>query len=281
MNYIQPPVIDFHNINYNLSTVFRHRVHKDQWGDDHFVPYLNKLYLILEGQLSFMINDTSFTASKGDLLLLPLHTCQTYHVNSDYFDHYYCHFLMTMDNHNLDLFDRIHCPYNLHLDDTQYTYFIDLFDTLTHTFSQGPSVIHTLKSYDLFNHILLTYFDMIQNDIISIEPQLYLTQMFKVMDYIKQNMHRQLTVEEMANKLHLHPNYFIRLFKKHYGMAPIQYINTIKIKKACEQLLLGRDAISHIATSLGYSDIYYFSRLFKKHMGVSPTGYRWKHNPNI
>lgn len=274
--FFQPPERPFHNINYTLTTACHHLVNQDQWGDKKFVPYLNKFYLFTEGDLSFQINDESFTATKGDILLLPLHTCQSYYANSTYFDHYYCHFLMSTDYHSLDLLDLIRCPYKLSLSDEDYAWFVNKMDELVTLYHGEVSYLQIMKCYDLFNRMIMTYVKKCGDEIRNIEPKAYLTQMLEVMDYIKQNTHRQITVEEMANVLHLHPNYFIRLFKKHYGMAPIKYINTVKIKMACEHLLQGEDSISYIATSLGYTDIYYFSKLFKKHTGMSPTEFRKK-----
>lgn len=264
----------FHNLNYDVNSVHRNRCYKNHWGDKNFVPYQNKFYLITDGHLSFTINDTSFEATAGDLLLLPLHTRQTFHSITDSFDHYWCHFRITTDRNHLDLLDLIGCPYKIHLTGSAYRQFEDMFTTLTQLHQNKELLSNRFKLYDVFNRLVSTYMEYTYEDLTLITPGPHVHQMMQIMDYIKENMNRQITIEEMANKLHLHPNYFIRLFKGHFGLSPIKYINTVKIKKACELLLLQQDSISNIAANLGYSDLYYFSRLFKQYTGTSPSAYR-------
>lgn len=264
----------FHNLNYDIHSVYRNKCYKDNWGDENFVPYQNKIYLIVEGHLSFTIDDTKFEATAGDLILLPLHTRQSYHIISASFNHYWCHFLITIDRNNLDLLDVIRCPYKIHLTQSTYRQFEEMFLNLIQLNKNKERLSNYFKLYDVFNRLVSTYMDLTDQDIKPITPGPHVHQMTQIMDYINENMNRQISVEEMANRLHLHPNYFIRLFKSYFGLSPIKYINTVKVKKACELLLVQDESISNIATSLGYSDLFYFSRLFKQHTRMSPSAYR-------
>ena len=67
---------------------------------------------------------------------------------------------------------------------------------------------------------------------------------------------------------------FHRVFRDITGMSPNDYINRLRIKKACE-LLAGTDiSVTGISAMVNLSDSNYFARLFKSLMGTSPSSYR-------
>ena len=92
--------------------------------------------------------------------------------------------------------------------------------------------------------------------------------------YMQNELHRQLTVEEMALKHGLSSSYFSSLFRKATGMPPLDYFIHLKLQKACLLLYSSDIKIKKVAEEIGYDDPYYFSRLFKKYMKVSPDQYR-------
>lgn len=97
--------------------------------------------------------------------------------------------------------------------------------------------------------------------------------------FMKENLSKSLTLDDLAKKSDLSASHFALLFKKKMGIAPIHYFNQLKIQKSCQYLYFTRSPIKAICYELGFEDPYYFSRLFKKCMGVSPYHYRKTHNP--
>ena len=92
--------------------------------------------------------------------------------------------------------------------------------------------------------------------------------------YMQSELHRQLTVEDMALKQGISTSHFSALFRKATGMSPLDYFIHLKLQKACLLLYSSDIKIKKVATEIGYDDPYYFSRLFKKYMKVSPDQYR-------
>ncbi len=92
-------------------------------------------------------------------------------------------------------------------------------------------------------------------------------------DYIALNYNKNLTNDELAALTSLSTVYFRKLFTEIYGMSPITYVHSLRIKKATEMLQSDYGSITNIAHSLGYQTIYDFSRTFKKYIGVSPSNY--------
>ncbi|WP_298543077.1 AraC family transcriptional regulator [uncultured Aquimarina sp.] len=81
-------------------------------------------------------------------------------------------------------------------------------------------------------------------------------------------------VQEFADRLHIHPNYFSSIIKNETGKTVKQWINTKIITEAKANLLKSNASITEIAYSLGFSDINSFSRFFKNETGVSPSQFR-------
>lgn len=93
-------------------------------------------------------------------------------------------------------------------------------------------------------------------------------------NYMKDNLDRSITVDELSDHLNYSNSYLYSLFKKETGYSPIHYFNHLKIQKACQYLSFTNMSIKEISYELGYNDPFYFSRLFKKLMELSPSAYR-------
>ncbi|MDH5534632.1 MAG: helix-turn-helix domain-containing protein [Betaproteobacteria bacterium] len=67
---------------------------------------------------------------------------------------------------------------------------------------------------------------------------------------------------------------FKRRFQKATGMAPLEYVHTLRIEEAKQMLEGGEDPIEAIAHEVGYEDAAFFSRLFRRVVYLSPAQYR-------
>ena len=91
--------------------------------------------------------------------------------------------------------------------------------------------------------------------------------------YIEENIHREITLQELADKVYFTPTYFIRRFKILWGVAPMKLVNKVRIEKAKQLLLNNELSVSQVARKCGYKSLHYFSRAFKQEEGISPTDY--------
>lgn len=92
--------------------------------------------------------------------------------------------------------------------------------------------------------------------------------------FMKANISKSLTVDEIAKQFHYSPSHYTALFKKKTGLSPIDYFIRMKIHYACQLLTQRELIIKEIADKIGYDDPYYFSRIFKKVTGKSPAQYK-------
>lgn len=81
------------------------------------------------------------------------------------------------------------------------------------------------------------------------------------------------SLEDMSNALSYNKKYISHVFKKHFGIGIIEYINTVRIQNACTMIEQGFTSVNTISDHCGYSDAQYFSKIFKAKIGMAPTQY--------
>lgn len=97
---------------------------------------------------------------------------------------------------------------------------------------------------------------------------------------IFQSLHYKITNYELAEKLHVNPDYLSRLFKKEEGIHLKDYIIREKIKYSKSQLIYTNDSYKDIANTYAFASQSYYGKMFKKWTGMTPREYRMK-NQNI
>lgn len=92
--------------------------------------------------------------------------------------------------------------------------------------------------------------------------------------YILENIKREISIDEITEKIGISKYYFIRKFKKYVGYTPIQYINIQRCEMAKILLKEKNHSIKQIAKLCGFEDASYFSKVFYKYNKVHPSDYR-------
>ncbi len=100
----------------------------------------------------------------------------------------------------------------------------------------------------------------------------------KILDYIMENYHKNLTLDELADVVHMNKNGFCRFFKKNIGSSLFTTIKNIRISKACQQLLETEKSVLEISLDVGFNNVSNFNRTFKKITKTSPLNYRKNNN---
>ncbi|SIQ57271.1 AraC-type DNA-binding protein [Alkalispirochaeta americana] len=100
------------------------------------------------------------------------------------------------------------------------------------------------------------------------------------LDRIEREIHRSLTLEDLAQEVGVTPQYFCELFKSITRYRPTEYINQRRVERAKNLLLRNpRDKVHDIARQVGFESDSYFSTVFRKYEGVSPRTYRETNGP--
>ena len=91
-----------------------------------------------------------------------------------------------------------------------------------------------------------------------------------------QSLQTPPSVQELARRVGMSPNYLSTLFHHHCGMTIRRFVQSRRIELACGHLRQSRQSIKDIAYTLNFADPYHFSHAFHRAMGMSPSQYRGK-----
>ncbi len=95
----------------------------------------------------------------------------------------------------------------------------------------------------------------------------------RIRSYIDAMYMKKISVEGLADQLHLNRRYMTRIFHAETGMSVRDYLLRTRMREATECLRAGL-SVGETAERCGYEDMFLFSKLFRKTYGVSPSG--WK-----
>ncbi|ELH8610839.1 helix-turn-helix transcriptional regulator [Enterobacter asburiae] len=96
-----------------------------------------------------------------------------------------------------------------------------------------------------------------------------------VLLWIEENLHRPLTVSEVAKKSGFSEWHFQHCFKDLCGVSLAAYLRMRKMTVAGNLLKQRTLSISEIGFLVGFDEISSFNRTFRRHYGISPGKYRF------
>lgn len=96
----------------------------------------------------------------------------------------------------------------------------------------------------------------------------------KLVDWIEEHYSERITLDELGAICGLSPKYLCSFFKKMTGLTPMDYVNRLRIEKACISISNGHTSITDAAFDSGFNELSYFSKLFKKYVGCTPSEYK-------
>lgn len=98
-------------------------------------------------------------------------------------------------------------------------------------------------------------------------------QMARAVDYLQENLDKNITVDELAAQVNMSGSGFHKKFKQIMHVSPLQYVKSIRLNKARSYILEGAKA-SDACYRVGYNSAAQFSREYKRQFGVSPSDTR-------
>lgn len=91
---------------------------------------------------------------------------------------------------------------------------------------------------------------------------------------MEEQLHRDLTLEEMARHVNLSPSHLRHLFKEETGTSPARFLKTLRLERA-KGLIEGTFLnMKQIMDRVGIKDRRHFAKDFKKTYGLGPVEYR-------
>ncbi len=105
-----------------------------------------------------------------------------------------------------------------------------------------------------------------------------MAQIAAALDYIDQNYVSPIKAQTLAGVCNMSETHFRRTFEDYMNMLPMDYVNLIRVQRACELMIKTNDSMDDVAAKCGFATTSTFCRNFKKFLNTSP--YQWKINPN-
>ena len=97
-----------------------------------------------------------------------------------------------------------------------------------------------------------------------------------VLTFIEENYCRKITLEDIAEHIHICKGECCRIFKQYMKIPLFKFILEYRIEKSLNDLVLSSVSIRDVAANAGFSDSNYYSHTFYKIKGCSPSEYRKK-----
>lgn len=264
-------------------------VHKADWNYKNVKSPFARIYLVKEGSAKIhLANDRVQELKPEFLYMVPPFTLHSYECN-DYFTLYYIHiyenqisgisvledlmYPVEINASEIDvlLVERL---FNINPDISLTHYDPLIYDDTQHLINsinyQSNKPLYALLETRGILYQLLTRFLMLSKNKYEIVDD----RVLKAIRYIRKNIDKQITVDELVDICCLSKDHFIRIFKKDMHTTPIKYINQKKIERAQLLLITGNKPVKDIAYDLSFENVYYFNRLFKRIIGMTPSEYR-------
>jgi len=98
-----------------------------------------------------------------------------------------------------------------------------------------------------------------------------------VFSFINENIRRPVSVQDLADTIHMSLSRFHAFFVRQMRVTPMDYVKTIRLTKASHKLMATELSIGEIADAVGFSNQFHFSREFISRFGMTPSQYRETH----
>lgn len=95
----------------------------------------------------------------------------------------------------------------------------------------------------------------------------------KTIEYIRKNIDRKITIEELAANVNISRYHFVRRFKRATGITAMEYVARVRVEVAKERLAQGRP-IACVAVSCGFSSQSHLTYAMKSFTGMTPAQYQ-------
>lgn len=243
-----------------------------------------ELYYLMSGSCNIFIHDNTYRMGPGTIIFIPANVLhKTTYIENTHHERLYIEFTLDYVSSIIDSigFNRFKDIYYMHFFSVAEEQRSDIQDIFRQLIKEKhiPTELSECSIRCNLQNLLIKLARYCDNALSSTASpvnnvEVVDTSIQKAMNYIMLNYNRNITLNEVADVLHLNPSYFSKKFKSVNGFGFKEYLNTVRINHS-EQLLLETNLnITEIALLCGYDNSNYFGDAFKHLNNISPTQFR-------
>jgi len=233
-----------------------------------------ELYYLVKGKRNYIIDEDYYSIGKGDMVLIKpevLHRTAggayervVINFTKEYLENFFTSeavsiLLECYDDTVIsipvdyqpklnDLFEKIITTIANEEEELTFVYLTEIFNTIFHIRRQKSA-----KKEEI----------LCEDDIAA-----------KILHYINSNYSDIENISQIADEFFITKNHLCRIFKKVLNTSVVEYLNRVKIKRACSLLESTDMKIVEIANACGFNSSVYFGKIFKKLLKMTAVQYR-------
>ena len=257
----------------------------------HWHPDIEILYL-QKGRINLFINGTSLLPEAGTIIFINREEIHHLHsgeagvlydaavfplefLSFDVIDYCQQKYLLPLIQKRL-AFPRFLCP-----GDDCYDMVRMQLDTIIQLHESRHSGYQFAIKAALFQILscLIQHNALIVTDRETMPGEKKLETMREIISYLDEHMAEKISLDTIASRFYMAPNYLCRYFKKNFGCSFTSYLNGVRLERACRLLTETTLPVMEISLRCGFENLSYFTRLFKQKQGVTPSVYRKQISP--
>lgn len=243
-------------------------ISKGEYFTPHWHDYF-ELEIVLAGVGEHIYNNTKYTLSRGSIYLMSFYDFHELSAKDD------MQILKLQFNENIlpvELNDYLFLSHNrfcCEVDENEIQHIIKLFSILKREEQRG-GLFSEMLIKNLIAEIIITVIrNSSQNENTVISSLLQ-----NAVAYIRNNFRKPLSLNVLAKHCNVTPNYLGVQFTKKMGTSFSDYLNTVRLRYACNLLDSTDLTVKEIAFASGYNSVEHFGYTFKKILGDSPLNYK-------
>lgn len=222
---------------------------------------------IIEGTFTFVENGKHITAKAGDTVILNCYEPHEYYTNN----HFESIWIHICGANSLELFDEIEKNYGHLIKCNDIHHVQKLLFRIYNSISGviPPDELNmSLDIYKLFAELLNP------QSIKSSDESDYEDNIRSVKQFILSNLNEKLSVQSLADIVHMSTSHFSRVFKQQTGFSPYDYVLISRLNRAKDLLQKTEMSVAEIAYEAGFNSESNFICFFTENEGISPGKFR-------
>lgn len=142
---------------------------------------------------------------------------------------------------------------------------------LTYAYLNNILILADIQS---IRHLLFRAIDNFEQCFEASKGTYHVQTIQRIKEYINENYYKKITLEDIAELVHLSKSHLSRVINNGLGCRLCTYINSVRVEKSFGFLMDPWLNLSDVAKLCGFDGQSYFTKVFKLHTGVSPGRYR-------